>query len=228
MFDFLKRKAESKTKYMHIAIDTKGVEKWSDKNRLSLVDGYQKSFSRIKEMMQVQIGKKVPILSLLILPLKQERRMELLKEFNEFINKEDFWKHLRENKIKVTVLGQWYDLPSEIIGNLKCLIEGTKDYDNFFLNFCLNYDGQEELVDAIKLINRQVLANKLSPQNITKDTIKENLYTSYFIPPDLVIKNSESLIDSFFLWDCVGAKRHFTEREFPDFGRDDFEKVLSQ
>tara|TARA_Y100000310_G_C20645842_1_gene796517 strand:- start:41 stop:724 length:684 start_codon:yes stop_codon:yes gene_type:complete len=226
MFDFLKSKAVAKTKYMHIAIDTKGVERWSEKNKLSLVDGFQKSFSRIKELMQVQVEQKIPILSFLILPLKQERRMELLKEFNEFIIKEDFWKHLRENKIKVTVLGQWYDLPSEIIGNLKCLIEGTKDYDYFFLNFCLNYDGQEELLDAVRLINRQVLAGKLSPENITKQTIKDNIYTSYFIPPDLVIKNSEKKMDSFFLWDCVGAKRHFTEKYFPEFSKSDFEKVL--
>ena len=98
----------------------------------------------------------------------------------------------------------------------------------FFLNFCLNYDGQEELVDALKLINRQVLAGKLSPENITGDTIKENLYTSYFISPDLMIKNSESRMDTFFLWDCVGAKRHFTGQDFPEFSKSDFEKVLSK
>ena len=211
MFDFLKRKSEGDTKYLHVAIDTNGVEKWCEQNKLSLVDGYQKSFSRVKEMMEVQVERKIPIVSLLILSMRQERRSELLKEFNDFITKDDFWKFVREHKIKVNVFGRWYNLPAEVIGNLKCLIEGTKDYDYFFLNLCLNYDGQEELVDAIKLIHRQVSSGKLSVENITLQTIKDNLYTSYFIPPQLLIKNSENRIDSFLLWDCVGAKRHFTE-----------------
>jgi len=228
MFDFLKRKEENKTRYMHVALDIKGVKKWCEKNKVSLDDGYIRAFSRIKEILEVQVEQNIPILSFLILPLEQKKREELLKSLKEFIEGDFLQDYLVRNKVRMTLLGKWYDLPSELLESLKKVVKCTKEYDSFFLNFCLNYDGQEELVDAFKIIARQLMAGKLSADNITKETIKENIYSSYFIAPDLGIKNSESKIDSFFLWDCVGAKRVFTGKDFPDFGKSDFEKVLKK
>ena len=225
MFNFLRSKEESKTRYLHVAIDIKGAKNWSENNKLSIEDGYQKCFSRIKEVMEVQIEQKIPIVSFLILPLGNKTD-ELLSEFKRLIGSQQFWDYLKEHKIRVNVFGKWYDLPSEIVGSTKCLIEGTKDYDNFFLNFCLNYDGREEIVDAFKLVARKLESGKLSYENINQQTIKDNIYTSYFIPPNLMIKNGRNQMDSFFLWDCVGAKRVFMGKDFPDFSKSDFEKVL--
>lgn len=228
MFDFLKKKEENKARYMHVAIDTKGVEKWCEENKVSLEDGYVKAFSRVKELMEGQVEQKIPILSFLVLPWSLEKRKELLKRFKELIEGDFFREHVAKNKVKVTLLGKWYDLPSEILELVKKLGEETKDYDAFFLNFCLNYDGQEELVDAFKIMGRQLLAGKLSAENINKETIKENIYSSYFVPPDLMIKNSDSTMDAFFLWDCVGARRVFTGKDFPELEKSDFERVLKE
>ena len=178
------------------------------------------------ELLEVQIEQKIPILSFLVLSLKDNKEDELLQEFKRFIESEQFWKHIKEHKIRVNVFGKWYDLSSGVVGSTKCLIEGTKDYDHFFLNFCLNYDGREEIVDAFKLIARRIELGKLSYENITQQTIKDNIYTSYFIPPSLMIKNNRNKMDAFFLWDCVGAKRVFTGKDFPDFSKSDFEKIL--
>ncbi|MBR9683745.1 hypothetical protein GOV03_04360 [Candidatus Woesearchaeota archaeon] len=225
MFPFLKRKEESKVNYLHTAIDLKGIKRWCEKNKVSLEDGYVKSFSRIKELMEVQVEQKIPILSFLILPLSQEETA-LLKSLKEFVDGEFLKNYLRENKIRVTLLGKWYDLPSELLDSLKRLVEETKDYDSLFLNFCLNYDGQEEIVDAFKIMIRQAMAGKLTASDITKETIKENIYTSYFVAPDLMIGNGDSKSNGFFLWDSVGSKKVFTEKDFPDFSKSDFEKIL--
>lgn len=222
----MKRKEESKVRYMHVAVDIKGVEKWCEENKAGLEDGYTKSFSRIKEIVEMQVEQKIPLLSFLILPLGQEKKKELLNSFKEFIEGEFLKEFLVRNKIRVTLLGKWYDLPAEIVESLKKLLEETNSYDHFFLNFCINYDGQEEILDAFKLIARQIEAGKLSMDKINKETIKENIYSSYFIGPDLMIKNSDSKMDAFFLWDCVGAKRVFTGKDFPEFNKGDFEKVL--
>ncbi|MFH1682446.1 MAG: undecaprenyl diphosphate synthase family protein [Candidatus Woesearchaeota archaeon] len=227
MFDFLKRKEESKTRYLHVAIDTKGTKTWCEKNKVSLEDGYLKSFSRIKELMQVQVEEKIPILSFLILPLG-EKNPELLKALKDFVSSKELWEQITKHKLRITLLGKWYDLPSEVLEPLKSLASCTKDYDHFFLNFCINYDGQEEILDSFKIIARQLMAGKLSADNITKEIVKENLYSSYFIAPDLMIKNRDSKMDSFFLWDCVGARRIFTKKDFPEFDKDDFIKILKQ
>jgi undecaprenyl pyrophosphate synthase len=39
-------------------------------------------------------------------------------------------------------------LPQHTVDAVKKILDETKDYDCYFLNFCLHYDGQEEIVDA--------------------------------------------------------------------------------
>jgi len=62
---------------------------------------------------------------------------------------------------------------------------------------------------------------------ISKKDIKENLYSSYFIPPDyMVINSGKRSLDGFLLWDCANAKIYFSDKLWPDFSRDELEKVL--
>ncbi len=225
MFDFLKRKEESWVNYTHAAVNMDNVEKWCEDNKVNLEDGYLKCLARIKEIVEVQVEQKIPVLSFLILPLNKEKKTELLKCLKELLEGE-FKTYLKENGIRITLLGKWYDLPPEVLESLKRIVEETKDNTSLFLNLCLNYGGQEELVDAFKIMARQLIAGKLSTENISKETIKENIYSSYFPPPDLMIKNGDNVMGSFFLWDCVNAKVIFTEKDFPDFSKSDFEKAL--
>jgi len=226
VFDFLKRREEGKTRYMHVAIDATRLENWCEKHKVGFEDCYVRVFSRMKEHMAVQVEQKIPIMSFFVLHLKADRKEELLKLLKRFIEGKWLNNFLNENKIRVTFFGKWYDLPSELVDSLKKLVEMTKNYDYFFVNFCLNYDGREELVDAFKIINRQIMAGKLSPESVTQEVIKENIYTSYFLPPDLIIRDSRDKRNSFLLWDSVGAKIVSIEKFFPDFDKRDFEKVL--
>ncbi len=50
-------------------------------------------------------------------------------------------------------------------------------------------------------------AGKLDPESIGRSEIKDNIYASYFLPPDLLIKTGTSMkLDGFLLWDSVNAK----------------------
>ena len=132
-------------------------------------------------------------------------------------------KLIHENKIKISILGKWYNLPGRVVDAIKKAINDTRDYDSFFVNFCINYDGQEEIVDAMKLIGMQIKAGRMDPELIDKDTIKESIYSSYFLPPDLMIKNgSRKETSGFLLWDSVNAKIYFTNKLWPDFDRTEF------
>ena len=107
------------------------------------------------------------------------------------------------------------------------MLEETKDYDSFFLNLCINYDGQEEIVDSCKLIGRQIAAGKLAPESITKEVIKENCYSSYFIPPDLIIKTGlKTKIAGVLLWDSLNATIFFVKKNWPELKQSDLQKAL--
>lgn len=193
---------------------------------VGLKENPEKGFQVISQLIDEQISQEIPVMTF-HLTHRSDPEPQTLAVLNQFLASEDFLKKINQNKIKITILGKWYNLPSQTISLLKKIIDETKDYDHFFLNFCLNYSGQEEIVDACKLIIRQIFANKISESAITKETIKENIYTSYFIPPDIIVKSGPNQKQtSFLLWDSVGARLHFTRKLFPEFTAEDLRNIL--
>jgi undecaprenyl diphosphate synthase len=216
----------------HLAITTHGMEPFAREKKKPPEEVYKKSFQIIKELIDLQIKNKIPILTIYLLPeelKKEEVFSAFLDEFIAFFNSIKGLSIIHDNKIKISALGKWYDLPGRAVEPIKNIIEETKDYDNFFLNFCINYNGQEEIVDACKMIARQIKADKLDVDSITKETIKDNVYSSYFLPPNLIIKNGKRKQTSgVLLWDSIKTDIYFTEKYFPRFTKSDFSKAIEQ
>lgn len=216
----------------HLAITTHGMELWAVKQKKELGETYKKSFEIVRELIELQIEHNVPILTIHLLPeegKKEEQFSVFLDEFISFFNALKMASIIHKNKIKVSALGKWYDIPGRAVDPIKEIIEETKDYDGFFLNFCINYNGQEEIVDACRLIARQIKADKLDVDVITKETIKDNVYSSYFLPPNLIIKNGKrKQTAGLLLWDSVYAEIYFTGKYFPDFTKADFLKAIEE
>jgi undecaprenyl diphosphate synthase len=211
----------------HIAITTDGVEKWALKNSINYPEAYKRSFLILKSTIKLQVSLKIPILSFYILDRNMDRESQnyshlldaIVNMFNEMANS----KIINQNRIKISVFGKWYDLPGRVVDSIKKVIAETKDHNDFFINFCINYDGQEEIVDAVKLLGMQIKSGRMDPELINKSSIKENIYSSYFLPPDLMIKNGiRKETSGFLLWDSVNAKIYFTNKLWPDFDKTEF------
>ena len=128
---------------------------------------------------------------------------------------------INANQIKMSFFGKWYDLMPDLVDVMKKFQSDTKDYDKFFVNFCINYDGQEEIVDACKLVARLVKADKLDPDSITKQEIKDNIYSS-FLPPDLIVSFTDKT-EGLLLWDSANSKLVFPRKPFEEFTKKDFD-----
>ncbi len=201
----------------HIAMTMDGVEKWALKNNISPEEAYKRSFLTLKSAIKSQVRLKIPILSFYILDENADKESEnytvLLDTIADVLSDIANGSLVNENKVKISVLGKWYDLPGRVVDSIKKVIERTKDYDGFFVNLCINYDGQEEIVDAVRLLGMQIRSGKIDPELIDKNSIKDNLYSSYFLPPDLLIKNGNRKETSgFLLWDSVNTKICFTNK----------------
>ncbi len=206
----------------HIALVTKGKHIYAEKHKIPIERVYKKNNVIILSTIASSIKLKIPITTFYILSTKSHKLEHfstvvdsLTEFFNDLANKE----LIHKNKIKISVLGKWYDMPGKFVDSIKNLIEKTKDYDSSFVNFCINYEGQQEIVDAVKLISRQIKADKLDPEMITKELIKESIYSSYFLPPDLIIINGSKRTSDLLLWDSPNAKVYFTNKLWPDFDR---------
>ncbi len=215
----------------HVALTTDGKTRWAKMNKKSLEEAYRQSLINIKDTIKEQVKLKIPITTFYILSTKIkdfEPFSELVDFLVMFFNELPKMKLVKNNKIKISVLGKWYDLPGRVVDPIKRALDETKEYDDYFVNFCINYDGQEEIVDACKLIVRQVKAEKLDIESIDKSSIKENIYTSYFLPPNIIIKNGKRKNSNLLLWDSVGGFVYYSNKLWPDFKTKHFKEAIKE
>ncbi|MBU1199848.1 MAG: undecaprenyl diphosphate synthase family protein [Nanoarchaeota archaeon] len=204
----------------HIAINTGDIKTWAEDNKKEFSEAVNKHLTLLEELIDLQLKYKNRVLTINL--SEHEGMVEELKEFfKHLINNEK----IHENQMRVFIIGQWFDIDSELREIFKELMEKTKNYDKFFLNFCINYDGQEELLGAIKLIVKKILADKLKEEDLTSETIKENLYTSYFPPPELIIETPWKY-SGILLWDSKGALIYFTKKPWLMFEKRHYEKAI--
>ncbi len=213
--------AITQEKYRHIAFSLGDIS-LLDSSQLA----YERYFLALKETLLLQAERKIPVFTFFLLPEKTDKTKEyydkFTKNFKRLFDELAFDGYIAHNKVKIAVLGKWYKLPSETIESIKNAIELTKDYDSFFLNFCINYDGQEEILDACKLIAIHVKQGNLDPEMITKEAIEEHTYSSYFMPPDLIIAfGKERKLHGLLLWDSADASIYFVGKEFGEGGREE-------
>ena len=214
------------TKPKHIAISLDNIFDYCRKNNININECYDKYFELLNKLLDFYVKTDIPVLTFYLLHDIEKSASDYLTFvdyiadfFNDLSNKPLIY----EYKIKISIFGKWFNLPGKVIESLKNIIEKTKDFDSFFINFCINYDGQEEIVDACKLIAKQVELGKIDAEMITKDTIKESIYSSYFLPPDIILIYGERKLTGLLLWDSANSKIVFADKSFMDFEEEDLE-----
>ncbi len=209
----------------HVAISLDDISDWCRKNNVDINEGYAKYFDLLNKLLEAQVKAKIPICTIYLLPENVEKSSDNYIIFSDctanFFNGLCDNAIIKEHKIKISIFGKWYNLPGKVVESLKNVIENTKEYDSFFLNFCINYDGQEEIVDACKLLAKQVELGKIDPEMITKETIKENIYSSYFLAPDLILIYGEKKLSGLLLWDSINSRIVFANKSFMEFEEED-------
>jgi len=195
---------------------------------IDLENIYNKRIILIKDLVNIQMKLNIPIMTIFLLSgyaKNSENFSFLMDDLAKFFNEMVSHKEIHTDQIKISVLGKWYELPERVVNPIRKIIESTKDYDKFFLNFCVNYDGHEEIVDACRLIARQIKSEKIDPESINNQLIKENLYSSYFISPDLIIENNKEF-SGLLLWDSKNTMIVSTGKQWYEFTKSDLFKAI--
>ena len=213
----------------HVAFIARGFSEFARERNASLSDAYARSFTVLRDLALTAFRLDIPVVTVVLLPagVPQPILQEIVPFLASGIEALSSWDEVGARRVKLTVLGRWYDLPGGLVESVKRAMDSTKEHDAFFLNICLQYSGQEEIVDAFRVLARQVQSGKLDPDAVDRDAVKERLATSYFPPPELLIKTGlrHSLQDAL-LWDCAFADLRFVDVPFPELSRDDLAKAL--
>ncbi len=173
------------------------------------------AFEKLQSLLPIMVEDNVPILSVFIPQQKLFSDNFFLDAFTQYLGKLTESEFIVNNQVRVSIIGKWYELPGEPVEAIKKCLEHTENYDKFFLNFCVVYDGQQEIIDAFRIIMKKMEKEDQDESVISKSSIKEHLYTSYFIPPDMVLVTGKARkLKGFLLWDSADSYIYFTSKYF--------------
>jgi len=136
---------------------------------------------------------------------------------------------IHKNQMRVKAIGRIELLPDSIKDVISRLDDTTKDYKKHFLNIAVAYGGQNELVDAVRKIGIQIKDGKLDANDINKDVIEENLYTSHLPQPsaDMILRTSgEKRMSGFLMWQSAYSELVFLDIFWPEFRKIDLMRAI--
>jgi len=134
-------------------------------------------------------------------------------------------------QVQVRAVGRLELLPTSTLAVLQTAEAATKDHNGVHLTIAAAYGGREEIVDAVRGLLREELAQGKTLGDVidlvTPETIGRYLYSPDLPDPDLIIRTSgEIRLSGFLLWQCVFSEFYFTDVYWPAFRRVDFLRAL--
>ena len=102
--------------------------------------------------------------------------------------------------------------------------KSTKRHAARTFNLAFNYGGRADIVHAA----REILAEKLCPDDITEEAVSSRLWTHGLPNVDVLVRTGrERRISNFMLWQCAKARLYFLDKYWPDIDESDINQVLS-
>jgi len=151
----------------------------------------------------------------------------LMKTFVEFFADTKANKTIHENKIRINFIGRIHLFPEEVNTRMKELMESTKDYSEYTVNFAMAYGGREELIDAVKKIGRKLEAGEIKPEDIDAETINKNLYMDH--EPEFIIRTGgDHRTSNFLVWQSWYSEWFFLQKTWPEFEKEDLVACIEQ
>lgn len=214
----------------HVAIIMDGNGRWAQSRGLKRTKGHQKGAEALREVAENIYDKGVEVLSVFAFSTENWKRdqeevdflMDLfLKAFKESFNA------VKKKGVKVIFSGLKTKLSDEVLSAMDQMMDETKDNTNGIFNICINYGGQDEIIEAAKKISNDVKNNIISIEDINTGLFNKYLFNE--LPPiDLMIRTSgECRISNFMLYQMAYAELYFTDVLWPDFNLEELETALN-
>lgn len=212
----------------HVAIIMDGNGRWATKRGLKRSAGHlegSKAFERIA-FHAIDMG--VKVLSVYAFSTDNFKRdkeevdylMNLfIKYFKTKMDK------INKKGIRVVFSSRKENLRDDVVASMENMENETKNNKVGILNICLNYGGQEEIIDAAKKLANDI-NNGLDITNLKREDFYKYLYQN--LPPiDLLIRTGgEIRVSNFMLYQMSYSEFYFTNTLFPDFDKSEFNKAL--
>ena len=134
-----------------------------------------------------------------------------------------------KNNVRLRIVGDMTRLPKEVLAGIATLQEHTAQNSGMTLILALSYSSRWEITQAARRIAKRVDGGQIRVDEITEDTIQEELSTAFAPDPDLLIRTGgEIRLSNYLLWQCAYSELYFCDTFWPDFDEKELHKAIAE
>jgi len=212
----------------HIAIIMDGNGRWAKIRNENRIQGHIKAKKSVRESIEFCVEKKIKYLTLFAFSTENWKRPKLevqalMNLLNNVIS--DELNNLKNQNIKLKVIGDLSPLPKKTKESLELAINETSKNKGLCLILAINYSGKWDIFNATKKILET--KQKLDLANFNEKVFEKNLSTCNIPDPELIIRTSgEERISNFYLWQAAYSELYFTDILWPDFNKNELNNAI--
>ena len=208
----------------HVAIIMDGNGRWGLKNKNSRNAGHKQGVISVEKIIKESINQKIKYLTLYAFSTENWKRPKKEKNFLFNLLEDFLIKNLNDiykKNIKLKIIGE--KTFSKRLNKLLVAAERkTSQNTSLQINLALNYGSKNELIKAIKILNKK--NEKVSEKNIDK-----YLQTKNIPDPEILIRTGNTKrLSNFLLWQIAYTEIFFEKKLWPDFNAKDFKKIIKK
>jgi undecaprenyl diphosphate synthase len=207
----------------HVAIVMDGNGRWAAARGLPRTEGHRAGEAALMDVLYGAMQLGIGTISAYAFSTENWRRTPEEVRFLMGFNKDVIRRRrdeLAELGVRIRWAGRRPRLWRSVIDQLEDAEQYTRENDRLTLQFCVNYGGRAELVDAVRAIGRGVADGSIKPGKIDERTIAGHLYEPDLPDVDLFIRSSgEQRTSNFLLWQSAYAELMFVDTAWPEFDR---------
>ena len=149
--------------------------------------------------------------------------MKLLRRYLE-----EALRDMEKNRVRFCFFGDLTKLSPELQALCDRAQKQSEDYD-VQVNFCLNYGGRDEIVQAARRFAQDVADGIHQPGELTEELLSTYLYSADVPDPELIIRPSgEKRTSNFLLWQSAYSEYVFMNVLWPDFTPADLDAAIEE
>ena len=216
----------------HIAVIMDGNGRWAEERGLPRAAGHQAGIASLRDVTRSSRELGIGYLTVYAFSTENWKRpkREVSMLFRLLVKMlRDEMEEMLENGVRLKTIGQTTLLPKSVQEDLNDAIERTSKNKGLTLTLALSYSGRWDLVHAMQAIALDVRSGKISPEDISEETIRASLTTSEMPDPDLLVRTSGELrLSNFLLWELAYSEIHVTKTLWPDFRREHLYEAIRE
>lgn len=226
----LREKIDTRKLPVHIAVIMDGNGRWALQHGKERIFGHHQGVEAVRKIIEASAELGIKYLTLYAFSNENWGRPDdevvaLMGIMVDSLNNETAT--LLKNNIRMTSIGDLGRLDADVRKRLSDTIKETSVSTGLNLIVALSYSSRWEITNAAKIIASEVKSGSLQPGEITEEEFEKHITTHGVPDPDLMIRTSGELrISNFLLWQLAYTELYFTEKLWPDFGKEDLYSAI--